>query len=334
MANIRDVAAAANVSAATVSRVLNGGPVKTSTREKVLEIIESMNFKPNAYARGLGLGRAGMFGVIVPAMVYGFYAQVVEGIARKLAETNYELALRISYHRSGAEDILARLLGEKRVDALIIVTPREFCYNNASQDFPQDIPVIFIDGRPTGQIPAISGNNVDGGYQAGKHLLELGHRHCGVILGAKHCTESADRLAGFEMALESHGFTLDPHAIRYSNYMTDGGRKASLDLLSSSQRPTALFCANDMMAHGALQAAETLGLRVPEDLSIIGYDNSPMAEWVRPTLTTIHQPMEEMGEAGVSYLLRRIEGRNLPLESQILLPVNLVKRSSTGIAPP
>lgn len=333
MANIRDVATMANVSAATVSRVINGGPVKAATREKVLKTIETLNFIPNANARGLGLGRAGMFGVIVPTMVYGYYAQIVEGIARALAQTHYEMALRVSYHQSGAEDILVRLLGEKRVDALIIVTPREFNGKSSCQDFPSDIPIVFLDGSSSDQISAISGNNFDGGFQAGRHLMELGHHKCGMILGQTHCTESAERLAGFRKALALDGVTLEERNLRYSNYMTEGGQQVALELLSESSRPTALFCANDLMAYGALLAAESLGIKVPEDLSIIGYDNTSVAEWARPPLTTIHQPTMAMGEAGVAYLLKQIEEKESPHTKQMLLPVNLVKRSSTGLAP-
>lgn len=333
MANIRDVAAAAQVSAATVSRVINGGPVKSATREKVLKTIDAMNFKPNAYARGLGLGRAGMFGVIVPAMTYGYYAQVVEGISRALMKTHYELALRVSYHETGSEEVLAKLLGEKRVDALIIITPREFGYPASPQGFPSDIPVVFLDGSPTEKIPAISGNNFDGGYQVGKHLLELGHERFGVILGQRHCTESSERLAGFKFALEQAHFTFDESNLHYSDYMIEGGRHAAQKLLSKTHRPTAIFCANDMMAYGTLEAAESLGLKVPDDLSIVGYDDTPMAEWVRPSLTTVYQPKTEMGEAGVGYLLRWIQDKEPAEQQHLLLPVHLIRRSSTGHPP-
>ena len=329
MANIRDVAVAADVSPATVSRVLNGGPVNAATRERVQQIIQKLDFKPNASARSLGLGRAGMIGVIVPSMVYAFYSQIVEGIARSLAESRYEMALRISYHKSGAEEVIIRLLGEKRADALIIVTPRDF-RNQLGGVFPKDIPAVFIDGPPHGRISAVSGDNYDGGYQAGRHLIELGHKVIGAILGPKSSQESQRRLDGFRFALNQANIDLEEAYIQYADYMTEGGQKAAQDLLDLPKPPSAVFCANDLMAYGLYLTAESRNITIPARLSIVGYDDSPMSQWVRPTLTSVRQPTYTMGEKAVSYILDRIQGRTNKEGNEYLLPVELIKRASTS----
>jgi LacI family transcriptional regulator len=329
MANIRDVAVAANVSPATVSRVINGGPVNAKTRERVQQIIHKLDFKPNASARSLGLRKAGMIGVIVPSMVYAFYSQIVEGIARSLAESRYEMALRISYHKSGAEEMIMRLLGEKRADALIIITPRDF-QNQLEGVFPNDLPAVFIDGFPHRHISAVSGDNFDGGYQAGRHLIALGHRDLGVILGPRSSPESEQRLDGFRFALNQANIELNEVYIRYADYMTEGGQKAAIDLLDLPKPPSAIFCVNDLMAYGLYLAAESRGINIPAKLSVVGYDDSPMSQWVRPTLTSVRQPTYAMGEKAVSYILDLIQGRTKKESNEFLLPVELINRSSTA----
>jgi LacI family transcriptional regulator len=330
MPNIRDVAAAAGISYATVSRVLNGGPVNEETKERILKAMRKLNYKPNAYARGLGLGRFGVIGVIVPGIVYSYFGSMIEGICSALAKAGYEMMLRVTHHQGGAERIVINLLKEKRVDGLIIITPREVLQNKNGEALHIEVPMVFLDGPSTQKIISVTGDNCNGGYIVGKHLLGLGHRHFAIILGQEFCSESHERLDGFRKALSEAEITLDNAQIISSNYMEDGGRVAGKQLLSQPVPPTAIFCCNDMMALGVLQTAKSMGLDVPRDLSIVGYDDSSQAEWSSPALTTVRQPSHQMGVTGVERLLAQVEGEKSPAGTRIVLPVELVVRDSSA----
>lgn len=333
MPNIRDVAAAAGTSYATVSRVLNGGPVNEETKERILQAMRDLNYKPNAYARGLGLGRFGVIGVVVPGIVYSYYGQMIEGIGNVLAKAGYEMMLRVTHHQGGAERIVINLLKERRVDGLIIITPREILRSKKEESLLKEVPIIFLDGPSSQKIGSVAGDNLQGGIIVGQHLLALGHRRMAIVLGQTFCSESHERLAGFRQSLREAGLTLDDHFIISSNYMEDGGRTAGQQLLARPDRPTAIFCCNDMMALGVLQTAKALGIRVPEELSIVGYDDASQAQWSNPALTTVRQPCQRMGVVGTEHLLAIIEGNEPPVGERITLPVELVVRESTGQAP-
>lgn len=331
MPNIRDVAALANVSSATVSRVLNGGPVNQATRQKIQKAMQQLDYTPNAYARGLGLGRSGVIGVIVPGIIYSYYGTMVEGIGSTL-ETDYEMVLRVTYHLDNAESIIVNLLAEKRVDGLIVITPREVFQAKVKDEFQTQIPMIFLDGPSSSHIDSVTGDNFTGGQTVGQHLCGLGHTRLAIIMGQDYCSESLERLAGFRQALVEHGLQLPDEYMVHSNYSIEGGHQAAHGLLSLPQPPTAIFCCNDMMALGTLQAAEDLGIELPRRLSIVGYDDAFQAPWTRPALTTVRQPSFEMGVTGAKRLLEQITQKELGDGRKIVHPVELIVRNST--APP
>jgi LacI family transcriptional regulator len=332
---IRQVAQQAGVSIATVSRVVNGrSDVSTQTREAVSRVLRERGYPASQRgraARAEGTG-TGLVGVTMPLVHPGYFASILAGAAEALYEHDRRVVLCPTRHSRAREVSLLERLADGETDGAILVLPEE-----SSEELgalaSHGYRFVIVD--PLWQvdvgIPVVSAANSSGATQAARHLLELGHRRIGVVSGPAGWTASEERLRGHHAALAGAGVLPDPGLVVYSNFRVDGGVAAAGALLDSAERPTAIFAFNDSMAIGVVQAARERGLRLPADLSVVGFDDTSESLIVWPTLTTVRQPLAEMGRTAVSILLRQIENRRFePL--RVELETKLIVRDST--APP
>ncbi len=333
-ATIRDVASAAGVSIATVSRVLNGRrDVAPKTREAVLKAVADHGFAMNRNARALSGGRTGLVGVTVPLVAETYFSVILSGIAEALYEQDMRIVLCPTLHQHEREVNLLDRLMHGTTDGAILTLPEES--NKELKALKrQSLPFVVIDPRiPLDEtIPAVSAGHATGARDATEHLLSLGHRRIAAITGPPTWMASTERLNGYRAAMAAAGVLPDPKLVVPSDFRIDGGEAAAGTLLDLADPPTAIFGFNDNVAIGALQAARARGLRVPDDLSVAGFDDSEHAALVSPALTTVRQPLAEMGRIAVSLLLRLIENQSVET-LRIELATRLIVRDSTAPAP-
>ncbi len=361
---IQDIARLAGVSKATVSRVLNHKPdVDPSTRERILRIMDEQGFVPSVTAAGLAGGRPRIIGVLVPSLTWPFIPEIVQGVAEFVEKSSYELILySLSYppgegngngtgkfaeDRSAAVD---RILDARLTAGLVAITPGAAA-RHLTQLHEQGFPVVLIDdqGLPT-SAPWVGADNRVGAYQAVRHLISLGHQRIAHIKGPASYQCSQERYQGYCQALTEAGLHPDPTLVVQGDFEIETGRAAAQTLFARSERPTAIFSANDHMAWGVLEVAEHLGLRVPEDVALVGFDDMPTSVHKRPPLTTVSQPFHHMGLRAAELLLGLLESpRHLSLYAgtpsylkssflssaynepmRILLETKLVVRESCG----
>src|SRR5881227_48579 len=330
---IREVADEAGVSIATVSRVLNGrGDVAPETRELVSRIIQERGYIANRGARGLSNGRTGLVGLLVPLIYPAYFSAILSGATEALQEQDLRVVLSPTGHEHDREVTLLERLMHGLTDGALIILPEE-----SSEELERLLDggyrfVVLDPLMPLAErIPSVSAAHTSGADQAMRHLLELGHRRIAQITGPRGWLATEDRRRGYRAALASAGILPDPALEVESIPEIPPGRVAAERLLDLPERPTAIFAFNDNIAIGAIQAARARGLHVPEDLSIVGFDDVEHATIVTPTLTTVRQPLAEMGRTGVS-LLTRLLGRQRFETLHVELATRLVVREST--APP
>lgn len=329
---IRQIADLAGVSIATVSRVLNGrGDVSPDTRDLVSRIIRENGYTANRSARGLSAGRTGLVGVIVPLVYPAYFAGILAGAAEALSEGDLQIVLSPTENRHDREvSILDRLHGS--TDGALIILPQE-SNDELRRLLDSGFRFVVLDPlMPLDEgIPSVSAAHTSGADQAMRHLLDLGHRRIAQISGPHGWVATEARRRGYRAALASAGILPDPRLEVEALPEIGPGREAAEALLDLEQPPTAIFAFNDNIAIGAIQAARARGLRVPEDLSVVGFDDVEHATIVSPALTTVRQPLAEMGRTAVSLLSRLLEGQRFET-LHVELATRLVVRDST--APP
>jgi LacI family transcriptional regulator len=330
-ATIRDIADLAGVSIATVSRVLNGRPdVAPETRETVLQVVRRHGFSTNRGARGLSSGRTGIIGLTLPLVADAYFGPILSGASEALYEQDKRIMLCPTLHEHDREVSLLERLMRGTTDGAILMLPEE---STAELLHLQELeyPFVVVDPRerPPDGIPCVSAMHAAGAKLATEHLLELGHRRIGAITGPTGWYANEERLIGFRGALAAASILPDSTLIRSSDWRIPRGEEAAHELLSLPEPPTAIFAFNDNTAIGALNAARKRGLRVPDDLSIVGFDDTFQATIVTPNLTTVRQPLAELGRMGVSLLTRLIDGQRLDA-LRIELSTTLVVRDSTA----
>jgi LacI family transcriptional regulator len=333
---INDVAAEAGVSVATVSRVLNnaGYPVRAETRERVLAAIEKLDFRPNELARGLLLKSTRTVGLAIPDIANPYYPLISRGVEDVASEHGYAVIICNTDRDARKSERYINTLLQKQVDGMILAGGGTD-FTTASERFAKrGTRVVFI-GRPGPAWPSVRVPNADAAAAAMEHLADLGHRRVGFIGGASQLTSAVDRLDGYLRAVAEHGLD-DGDALRQAGDFTEeSGYRAAAQLLSLSPPPTAIFAANDRMAIGAMAAAHDAGRAVPGDLSVVGFDDIPMASYLRPPLTTVALPGYEMGAAAMRLLLEQVQAGpdgDAPEPPVVHLDARLVVREST--APP
>lgn len=331
MAGIDDVARAAGVSTATVSRALSGrGPVSTSTRDRVLAAAERLGYVVSAAASSLATGRARAVGVVVPFLDRWFFSTVLAGISDALVREGYDITLySVSADPTERRRVFDDHLRRRRIDAVITIAIEVDAEESASLR-GLGVPIVAIAG-PHPQLTTLTVDDLAVGRLATTHLLELGHRRL-VHIGADVTTAAASsvpglRRRGFESALADVG--LSAPRVEPADFTIEGGSAAATRVLATAERPTAVFAASDEMAIGAILAARELGLRVPEDVSVIGVDGHELGRWF--SLTTVDQFARGQGARAAEAVLAALEGAD-PAPGRGTLPFELVDRGST--APP
>jgi LacI family transcriptional regulator len=330
-ATIRDIADLAGVSIATVSRVLNDRPdVAPETRENVLQVVREHGFSTNRGARGLSSGRTGMIGLTLPRVADAYFGPILSGAAEALYERDMRIVLAPTLHEHDREVSLLERLMRGTTDGAILMLPEESA-DELRMLQGQGFPFVVVDPRepPPDGIACVAAMHASGAKVATEHLLALGHRRIGAIAGAPGWYATEERLLGFRAALASAGILLDPQLVVYSDWLVPSGIEGAEQLLSLTDPPTAIFGFNDNVAIGALHAARRRSLAVPDDLSVIGFDDTELARIVTPQLTSVRQPLGEMGRMGVSLLLRILEGQRVDA-LRVELATKLVVRESTA----
>lgn len=327
-ATIYDVAREAGVSDATVSRVFNNKDnVRPATRERVLAAAKKLGYVANLQARILAGGKSNIVGLLVPGLDTAYMAEIVRGIDLELSHANYEMILHTTRRRGGNEATYLQYIANGLSEGLLLVVPL------LSPDYLKTLsdlnyPYVLIDEiDETGNSFSVVASNQQGAYDATQYLIELGHRRIAFIKGIPALHSSKARLEGYLSALRDYHVPIHWEYIVEGDFLQWSGYYQTQNLLALPHPPTAIFAGNDVMALGAMDAIRTTGLEIPKDISLIGFDDIPQAFTTHPKLTTVRQPLEEMGRMGVKLLLAQIEDPDCP-PSQTTLATELVIRDS------
>jgi LacI family transcriptional regulator len=332
MVTIKDVARRAGVSVATVSRVLNkSGPVSPEASVRIHEAAAALDYVPHGGARSLITSKTSTIGVLLPDLYGGFFSEMIRGIDQTAQQHGYHLLLSGSHNRRTEMEAAMRAM-RGRTDGLIAMSPH-FDAATLVENLPPSLPVILLscEGKDD-EYQVIAIDNVGGAEAMTRHLLQLGHRRIAMVMGEKGHFDTGERLLGFRRALECAGIAPRPEYEAQGDFSEASGHRAVQELLALPEPPTAIFCANDSMAIGGLCAVHDAGLRVPEDVTVVGFDDIPLAHYMSPPLSSVHVPVFEMGERAVTRLIAALKGEPLSERRDVRLPTRLVVRSSC--APP
>lgn len=330
---IDEIAKLAGVSKTTVSRVLNNKPdVKPETREIIMSLISKYDFQPNAFAKAISLKKSQTIGLIIPyeadyIFSNPFYAEVMRGISTEIDKHGYYLLLCYTH-----EDNYIDIYKQKRVDGYILMSPGR--YHKDIVKLLKEVNAPFV---ATAKVPGernvlyVDVNNYLGAVLAVEYLISLGHKRIGFIInGPQILASSQERLKGYRTILSKHGIEYDKEIVKIGDTSVKSGYTAMKQLLELGDSLTAVFVANDMMAIGAIKAIKEEGKNIPNDISVIGFDDIPLAEVIDPPLTTVRQPAFEKGEKAAKLLIKMIEQKE-KIKSEVLR-VELIVRNSTGYA--
>ena len=328
---ILDVARESGVSYATVSRVLSGFEfVKDTTRTRVVEAAERLGYVANAQARTLAGGRSQVIGVLVPGLDNGYIGEIIRGVDEELARVNYDLMLYTTHRHRGREAHYVNLIANGFTEGLILVVPlisKTYLVALRERSFPY---VLIDQGEFTGASSVVDSTNWQGAYDATRYLIDQGHRRIGFIAGVMELGSAAERFNGYRAALSDFQIPFEPTLVCEGDFSQYGGREATRKLMPA--KPTAIFASNDLMALGAMEFLRDSGLRIPEDMSLVGFDDIPQMSIAHPKITTVHQPLDEMARTAVKLLLERLENPDSPAQ-RVTLETHLVIRDSSGPAP-
>ncbi|GHY92364.1 substrate-binding domain-containing protein [Vibrio metoecus] len=329
MATMKDIARLAGVSTSTVSHVINKSRfVSDEIAERVNNAAQQLNYAPSALARSLKMNRTKTIGMLVTTSTNPFFGEVVKGVERSCYHKGYNLILCNTEGDNQRMKASINTLLQKRVDGLLLMCSTLEGERLDVFDRYPDIPVVVMDWGPIlFASDKIQDNSLQGGYMAAKHLIECGHKEIGCITGPLIRHQAQMRYEGYKRALAEAGLGIHPDWIIESDFECEGGYQAFEKLYERGKLPSALFVCNDMMAMGVIQAASQRGLRVPDDLSLIGYDDVHIAKFMTPALTTIHQPKYRLGKAAVDTLLYRLENPDTTAQVVQLEPTLAVRSS-------
>ena len=325
---INDVAKQAGVSVATVSKVVNQRyGVAAATIERVQRVVDELGYESSLVARSLRNHKTNVIGILV-ADLEPYSTEVLKGAARAIRGSGYELVVYsgggLATKKGSWEQRYLSRLGGTLIDGAILVTPTVV-------EASSDVPIVAIDAHrgPLGLLHTIDSDNWQGASLATEHLVGLGHRRIGFLSGRQDLESAHQRERGVQEVLARHGLTLDPALVRCGEFEREPSMAAAHALLTMADPPTAIFAANDISAIATLEVARNLGISVPGDLSIVGFDNIPETAMTDPQLTTVEQPIQEMGRLGITMLLGLMQGHE-PVERHVTLATRLVVRQSTA----
>ena len=339
MSTMSDVAKLAGVSTMTVSRVVNdSGYASADTRARVRAAVEELGYVPNALARQLRSKRAKTVALVVSDISNPFFTTIARGVEDYFVDHGFSVIYCNSDESEVEEELYLRMLIERQVDGILLVPAR-----SSGESFrllgAHDVPVVALDRRvDADNVDSVRCDSEAGAHDLARHLVDLGHRRIAVLTGRRTVSTSTDRVAGVRRALEEAGLALDDALVHFGGFnlgklnQADGHRMATEVLAAPGQRPTAIFCANNFIAFGAIRALREAGLRVPDDMSVVAFDDLP-EEWVDdPFLTVVAQPAYEIGRHAATRLLDQISGGHQPRGESEVLPFDLIIRRSS--APP
>lgn len=327
MATIRDVAAKAGVSVATVSRTLNGiGPVHGDTSKRVLAAARALKYVPHAAARSLSIRRSHTLGVLLPEVHGEFFSEVIRGIDVAARQRGYHILVSSSHNDAQEMAAVLRAL-RGRVDGLVAMSPDPET-GSISRALTSDTPVVLLNAA-TNARPTIRIDNYSGARSMTDHLIALGHRYIAFITGPERNADAAERLRGYRSALGISPTAKRPHIEVPGDFTENSGYEAVPKILAMKPRPTAIFAANDSMAVGALHALREVGMHLPEEMALAGFDDIPMARYITPPLTTVRVDIAELGRRAVETLIASIEGGGAPRKQEVIA-TTLVVRESCG----
>ena len=333
VSTIHEVAKRAGVSTATVSRVMSGHKhaVSPETRERVMRVVTSLRYEPNSAAKNLRTLRSGKLLVMVPDISNPFFSLILQGIEEAATREGYAVLLGDTQHDQKREERYALMLRKKEADGLIFLGHR--VPNEVARLVKETAPrcAAVVNGcefTPSIGVPSVHIDNARAAYEAMDHLYGLGHRRIGIVTGPLISPLSHDRLMG-TMLRAKEASSQSTLTVLTGDFSIESGAEAAIQLLDKTDAPTAVFCFNDEMAIGAMETARGRGLRVPEDLSVVGFDDIRFARHLNPPLTTVAQPMREIGEGCVRLLLEILRGNAIAPVS-LTLPHQFIVRSTTG----
>jgi DNA-binding LacI/PurR family transcriptional regulator len=326
---IAEIAAKAGVSIPTVSRVLNNRPdVAPETRERVEQVIKESGFIRSRVANALRKGSSGIVDLVVTDLATPYTVEIVRGVEEVLERTELRLALSVTHDSlRNEQQWLAKVIDGSTDGAILVLAQGQS--RRLDELRRHKIPFVVVDHRGDlgTDVPSVGATNWLGGRAATEHLISLGHRRIAVISGDATLRCSKDRIAGYRAALEDAGIPIDPALTRPGNFSQKSGYEQTCELLELAEPPTAIFAGSDMQAMGVYSALRARGLSMPASMSVVGFDDVPIASIVTPALTTVRQPLIEMGRVATTMLLRMIAGE--PLDSiRVELTTTLLERES------
>jgi LacI family transcriptional regulator len=336
---IVQVAKEAGVSLGTVSRVINDDVhVADETRERVLAVAKELGYVANRQARGLKGRKTNTIGVLVPNLGSGYIGEIMRGIDHELEINQLDLMLFTTQRMADKETKYVANMMQGMVDGLLFLIPRSPSdYIGTLSD--RNFPFVLIDNQVADEpCPYVGATNWQGAYKATEYLIELGHKRIAFITGSMDLNSATDRLEGYKSALRTHHIPVNPDLIYEGDYTQPSGYAGATTLLELQEIPTAVFASNDALAMGAMDAVRNRGLRVPEDISVMGFDDVPQSAMIRPALTTVRQPLEQMGRVATQMIIDILKNPEKETE-QMRLPTELIVRDSaqppdTGSANP
>lgn len=324
---IDEVARLAGVSKTTVSRVLNNKPdVKPQTREMIMRIISQYDFQPNAFAKAISLRKSYTIGLVIPysaEYIFSnlFYAEVMRGVSTETSRRGYHLLLCYT-----GNDKYLDMFKQKLVEAFIVISPGSTHKGITRKLAEIEAPFVTTSKMPgAGDIRYVDIDNIYGSTLAMEHLISMGHRRIGLIIGSPILTSSEERLEGYSAVLKKYGIPFDSNLVRRGDGSIESGYEAMLELLG--EELTAVFVTCDTMAMGAVRAIKEKGKKVPDDISLVGFDDIPVAQIMDPPLTTVKQPAYQKGKCAAKMLIDLIEGKEVM--DKCILPVEIALREST-----
>ncbi|MED3938920.1 LacI family DNA-binding transcriptional regulator [Priestia megaterium] len=334
MTTIKDIARAAGVSVTTVSRALNGySDVNEKTRQKIAAVAKELNYSPNTLARGLVMQKSKTIGLLVSGISResvkdNFTFEVLCGVNERASTLGYDLILFNTNTMMQREKTYTQLCRERRVDGAIIQgIKKEDPY--LKEVVESDIPCVLVDiPVHSNSVGYVTTDNALGAKKAVEHLASLGHQHIGMINGHEDAFVSQERLNGYREALKECGLSFHSERVISGNFEEKKAEKAARELINRHKEVTAIFCASDLMALGALKACKELGLHVPKEMSIVGYDNIVLASYSSPNLTTVGQEVYQIGYEAADLLIEMLEGKETNMKRY--LDTNLIIRESTA----
>ena len=332
MSTIKDVARRAGVSTMTVSRVINNADyISPETRERVEQAIAELDYLPNALARSLRFKQTKTIALVLTDITNPFFTGVSRGVGDAAVAHGFSVLFCNTDESKQVERDYLSILLQKQVDGVLLV-PASSDSEAATQLRSRGVPMVVIDRRIPIPVDTVRGDSERGAYDLTRHLIELGHRRIAAITGPTDVSTASDRVAGYKRALAEVGIPIDPDLICVDDFMTEGGYRSIQRLLRAAVRPTAIFAGNNFIAFGAFRALREAGLGIPEDISLVTFDDLPDSWLLSPFLTTANQPSHEIGQRATELLIARLTGAIDAAPHEIILQAELIIRRSS--APP